>query len=100
MDGENLLSRLVVRHGQLKLDLKSACPQRRRADSPLVDRLTPRELQVLGLVVQGYGNKGIGTELGLAEVTIKKHVQSIMGKPSASDRTNAAILGVQLGLAE
>ena len=71
-----------------------------RADTPLVDRLTQREIQVLGLVVQGYGNKGIGTELGLAEVTIKKHVQSIMGKLGASDRTHAAILGVRLGLAE
>jgi DNA-binding NarL/FixJ family response regulator len=70
------------------------------ADSPLVDRLTPRELQVLGFVVQGYGNKGIGTELGLTEVTIKKHVQSIMGKLGASGRTHAAILRVRLGLAE
>ena len=42
---------------------------------------------------------GRPVELNLAEVTVKKHVQSITGKLGVSDRTQAAVLGVRLGLA-
>ena len=42
----------------------------------------------------------IAKNLNLAEVTIKKYVQSIIGKLGVSDRTNAAIFAVRLGVAE
>lgn len=65
--------------------------------SPLVN-LTPRERDVLQFVAQGYPNKAIGAQLGLAEVTIKKYVQAIIGKLGVSDRTQAAVLAVRMGL--
>jgi len=68
-------------------------------DSSLASRLTPREIEVLRLLAQGHRNKVICAELNLAEVTVKKHVQSITGKLGVSDRTQAAVLGVRLGLA-
>ena len=60
--------------------------------------LTPRELDVLRLVAKGQTNRAICQELNLAEVTIKKHVQSIMSKMGVRDRTQAALRGVRLGL--
>jgi DNA-binding NarL/FixJ family response regulator len=64
----------------------------------MVSRFTLRELDVLGLVTKGYANREIADELHLAEVTVKKHVQNIIGKLGASDRTHAAIMAVQMGL--
>ena len=66
----------------------------------LSEHLTPRELEVLGLLTQGFGNKAISAELSLAEVTVKKHVQSLIGKLGVSDRTHAAIVAVRMGLVE
>lgn len=65
---------------------------------PPIVQLTPRELDVLRLVAKGMTNRSICRELNLAEVTIKKHVQSIMSKMGVKDRTQAALRGVRLGL--
>lgn len=65
-----------------------------------IERFTSRELDVVRLMAQGFPNKRIAHELSLAEVTVKKHVQSIIGKLGVSDRTHAAIMAVRLGLAE
>lgn len=62
--------------------------------------LTPRELEVLRLLAQGHGNKEVARELYLAEVTVKKYVQAIIGKLNASDRTHAAIKALRLGIIE
>ena len=63
-------------------------------------RLSPREMEVLRLLAEGNGNKAIASHLSLAEVTVKKHVQSIIGKLGVQDRTQAAVVGVRLGLLE
>ena len=55
---------------------------------------------LLLLVAQGYANREIAKVLTLAEVTIKKHVQSIIAKLGASDRTHAAVAAVRMGLVE
>jgi len=69
-------------------------------DPVVTERFTARELDVLRLVSQGHANREIAGELSLAEVTVKKHVQSIIGKLGVSDRTHAAIVAVRLGLVE
>jgi len=51
----------------------------RRADDPLA-ALTPRELEVLGLMAEGRSNAGIAGRLWVAEGTIEKHVRSILTK--------------------
>jgi DNA-binding NarL/FixJ family response regulator len=60
--------------------------------------LTPRELQVLELIVQGLVNKQIAYSLDLAEHTVKNHVKSILKKLGAQDRTQAATVAIQRGL--
>ena len=51
--------------------------------------LTPREVEVLTLVARGFGNKEVGDVLGTASGTVKAHVQSILSKLGAKDRTHA-----------
>jgi DNA-binding NarL/FixJ family response regulator len=62
--------------------------------------LTARELAVLSLVAEGLTNKEIGARLRITEDTVKKHVQNIIWKLRAADRTQAAILALRLGLLE
>jgi len=64
----------------------------------LIEALTPRELEVLALVVKGRSNREIGEQLHLATGTVRNHVSEIMGKMAVSDRTQAAVLAVQMGL--
>lgn len=61
--------------------------------------LSVRERQVLDLIVKGRSNKEIGTDLGVAENTVKNHVKVILGKLGVSDRTGAATKAIQRGLA-
>jgi DNA-binding NarL/FixJ family response regulator len=64
------------------------------------EQLTRRELEVLKLIVGGRSNKRIAFELGIAEKTVKTHVGHLLGKLGVTDRTQAALLAVQSGLAE
>lgn len=66
--------------------------------APLVEALTPREMEVLGMMVEGWGNKEISTRLKISEHTVKFHVASIMGKLNAGSRTEAVTLGIRHGL--
>lgn len=60
--------------------------------------LTPRETEVLTLVAQGLGNKEIGHQLGAASGTVKMHVQNILSKLQATDRTHAVTIALQRGI--
>jgi two-component system NarL family response regulator len=60
--------------------------------------LTPREVEVLNLVAQGYANKEIAARLNKAGGTIKIHVQNILAKLAATDRTHAVTIAVQRGI--
>lgn len=62
--------------------------------------LTPREHDVLNLVAEGLTNKEIGARLSITEDTVKKHVQNIIWKLRAADRTQAAIMAYRFGLLE
>jgi two-component system, NarL family, response regulator LiaR len=53
---------------------------------------------VLRLLADGMTNKEIGGQLSIAEDTVKKHVQNIIWKLRAADRTQAAIVAYRAGL--
>ena len=66
-------------------------PARRR---PL-DRLSPREVEVLAALARGRSNRQIAKALVIGEETVKAHVSSILAKLGLGDRTQAAIFGLQ-----
>jgi DNA-binding NarL/FixJ family response regulator len=66
--------------------------------SQIVEQLTPRELEILALLAEGYGNKQICTRLNLADITVKKYIKNILIKLGVSNRTHAALMAVRMGL--
>ena len=92
----------MVRSGLLRHAIQGLMrvPQEGPSASIGTERFTPRELEVLRLLAQGGANRDIAAELNLAEVTVKKHVQNIIGKLGVSDRTHAAVVAVRMGLAD
>lgn len=60
--------------------------------------LTPREVEVLTFVAKGMANKEIAGLLGTASGTVKMHIQNILGKLGAADRTHAVTIAFQRGI--
>jgi LuxR family maltose regulon positive regulatory protein len=70
-----------------------------RAPIPgMVEQLSPRELEVLGLLAAGRPNREIAQELFVTVDTVKKHVTHVLGKLGAANRTQAAARARALGL--
>jgi DNA-binding NarL/FixJ family response regulator len=68
--------------------------------TPLPDELSPREVDILRLVVRGLSNRQIGEELLISEHTAANHMRSILRKTSCANRTEAATYAHRHGLAE
>jgi DNA-binding NarL/FixJ family response regulator len=62
-----------------------------------VEKLTPRELEVLGLVAKGYTNKAIGVQLGISDRTVQGHLAHIFSKLQSGSRTEAVMRAVSMG---
>jgi two-component system response regulator DegU len=63
-----------------------------------ISPLTPREIEILQYIAQGYLNKQIAAELGISEQTIKNHVTSILRKLNANASTEAVVVAIKQGL--
>ena len=73
-------------------------PADHRDDSPSVESLTPREIEVLELVATGLSNKAVAAQLGISDQTVKFHLTSLSGKLGAINRTDAVRRAVRRGL--
>jgi two-component system NarL family response regulator len=60
--------------------------------------LTPREMEVLKLIVKGMTNKEIAAALDITEGTVKIHINNVLSKLGVSDRTKAATTALQRGI--
>ena len=61
--------------------------------------LSPREREVLSLIVRGRSNREIASDLGITEATVKCHVSVILMRLNVSDRTQAVVTALRRGLA-
>lgn len=108
---ESAAAGLVVLHPEVAAALLAAAVHADTVDHPapspraaLPDELasgpplTPREIEVLGMLAEGLGNKQIAPRLGITEHTVKYHVASIFAKLGASSRTEAVMVGARRGL--
>jgi len=78
--------------------LPAAPPSPRSMPASPHPPLSSREVEVLGMLAEGLGNKQIAWRLGISEHTVKFHLSSIFTKMDVSSRTEAVALGVRLGL--
>lgn len=102
LDGEFLLDQ------RLTIDLLRSMADRRAVpepaptpespDIPLAEPLTARETEILQLLARGQTNPQIARELVVSPGTVKNHVRHIIAKLGVSDRTQAAVKAVELGL--
>jgi DNA-binding NarL/FixJ family response regulator len=96
----------TVQHGELAKAIRTvheggivdpqlpASPKLAEATGPL----SQRELEVLGLVRQGFGNDEIARLLGISERTVRAHMTAILATLNAADRAQAVAIGYDLGL--
>jgi DNA-binding NarL/FixJ family response regulator len=64
----------------------------------LVEPLSERELEILGVLASGASNREIANQLYITEGTVKNHVTNILGKLGVRDRTQAALKAKDMGL--
>jgi two-component system response regulator DegU len=99
-----LLVRLLKRNEETQGQLGPASgegPPERRTRKPLpagARSLSPREVEVLRLMARGETNQQIASELFLSTSTVKNHVHKVISKLGVSDRTQAVVLALELGL--
>jgi DNA-binding NarL/FixJ family response regulator len=93
--GDSLLSPSVTRR---VIDRMAQQPTPDLADRARLDRLTPREHDVLELIARGLSNREIAAALVVEESTIRTHVKRILMKLNLRDRVQAVILAYETGL--
>jgi DNA-binding NarL/FixJ family response regulator len=89
---------LVALHPEALEPLRRRAPIPTRAAPDPAQPLTAREIEVLGMLAEGLGNKIIAARLGISTHTAKFHVASIMAKLGAGSRTEAVTIGMRRGL--
>lgn len=88
----------LIKSSILREALSALSQPPREGASPRGESFTPREAEVLPLLTQGLTNRDIAKRLHISEDTAKKHVQNIISKLQASDRTDAAVKAVRAGI--
>ncbi len=68
-----------------------------KPDQETFSPLSPRETEILELIIAGMSNKEIAYSLGISQQTVKNHITSILSKLNLSDRTQAAIYALRRG---
>jgi NarL family two-component system response regulator LiaR len=95
---EGLAMQLLVR--MVNEQSAESLPEAKKRREPLPKGITPREAEVLKLLAQGRTNPQIAQDLAVSRGTVKIHVQNIISKLGVSDRTQAAVRAIELGLFE
>jgi DNA-binding NarL/FixJ family response regulator len=95
LDRELLETIRAVHAGRKVLSAEASYELAEHATS---DALTPAEIDVLRLIAAGHPNKQIAHQLSITEDSVKGRVKAILSKLGATDRTQAAMIGVRRGI--
>jgi DNA-binding NarL/FixJ family response regulator len=93
--GEALLAPSVTRR---LIEEFSRGPRSRQEQPAAVSELTPREVEVFGLMARGMSNHEIAEQLVVSETTVKTHVARVLMKLGVRDRVQAVVLAYETGL--
>ena len=93
--GDALLAPSITRRLVERFAPRGAAAGRANGD---LSALTPRELEVLGLIARGLSNAELAAALTLSEATVKTHVARILAKLQLRDRVQAVVLAYETGL--
>ncbi|MDP4096474.1 response regulator transcription factor [Paenibacillus sp. P96] len=85
-----------LRYGEEPHDENASA--RGKPSYPHLERLTPREREVLDLIAHGLNNREIAEKLVITEKTVKTHVSHLLDKLELADRTQAAIFALKNGI--
>ncbi len=98
LDGEPTLNRKLATEllRRLATEVRGTLPRSQPANLP--DPLTARELEVLRFLALGYTNRKIAETLVISLGTVKNHVEHIRAKLGVSDRTQAVVRALELGI--
>jgi DNA-binding NarL/FixJ family response regulator len=96
---EGLAMQLLQRLSSKTEQNAQSLPAGKKPPPPMREELTPREAEVLRLLAQGRTNPQIARIVLSSVSTVKIHVQNIISKFGVSDRTQAAVRAIELGLA-
>jgi DNA-binding NarL/FixJ family response regulator len=92
--GEALLAPAITR--RLIAEFARLRPRQVRPEA--LSELTPREIEILGLVAEGLANREIAERLVLSDETVKTHVSHVLRKLGLRDRAQAVVIAYETGL--
>ena len=99
-DGEDLKAKQLAERAAIDAEVVAQLMRRRRAKSTL-DRLTSRELDVLGLMAEGRSNVAIAEQLGISQGGVEKHISNVFTKldlfPASEDHRRVLAVLTYLG---
>jgi DNA-binding NarL/FixJ family response regulator len=95
--GESLLAPVVTRR-VIDAFVRRAAPAPRAPVDDRLASLTPRELEVLGLIARGLSNSDIAERLYVSEGTTKTHVSNVLAKLGLRDRVQAVVFAYEAGV--
>jgi len=93
----SLVGRVVEEFSRLYKHVDSLQPPTRSQEANL-SLLSPREMEILGLVSKSYTNEAIGKTLFISEKTVKTHIKNIFEKLGVKNRVEATLVIVRSGL--
>lgn len=91
IDGAEGISKKTILAVLIHKELAQRSSLDQRGGQLLREGLTPRELDVLPLIVDGRSDRAISLELGITERTVKRHLQSMLDKTGSWNRTVLAV---------
>jgi DNA-binding NarL/FixJ family response regulator len=96
--GGSPMSPLIARQLVARISLAPAVPAKPAPPSALVERLSPRESEILTLVARGYTYSELAKLIGVSVSTVQTHVRSIYSKLAVHSKTEAVFEARQMGL--